>query len=269
MFFYFERLALPGVCAPARERLGASGFWLGVFHASEVRPSVLRAPGSGRALGVRLAWLVLPEVGGGFFRASGIFLWGSVTHSFRLDFHQQKEIGERPGRRAILHAAPALSPVLRWHSAPLRPRAPLFLSRDSPCYAGAVLCSPPRPHTCRFAGSDTAFAAIAANAGSAGNPLFPTDLAFGQRQRTRQTPLGEVEEEEVVEEKVGEVGETEERKRRWRWWWWWWCCNGGRREGAQSPLPWSRHADPRKVTPRSLPSLRMPDPWETRCFLRI
>ena len=176
VFFYFERLAPPGVCAPTREHLGASGVWLGVFRASEVRPSVLRAPGSGGALGVRLAWLVLPEVGGGFFRASGIFLWGSVTHSFRLDFHQQKEIGERPGRRAILHAAPALSPVLRLHSAPLRPRAPLVLSRDSPRYAGALLCSPPRPHT---------------------------------------------------------------------------------------------PADPPGVIQRSLPSLRMPDPWETRSFLRI
>ena len=42
---------------------------------------------------------------------------------------------------------------------------------------------------CRSAGSVTAFAAIAANAGSAGNLLFPTDPAFGQRQRTRETPL--------------------------------------------------------------------------------
>ena len=51
---------------PARERLGASGVWLGVFRVSEVRPSVLSAPGSGGALGVLLAWLVLLEGGGCF-----------------------------------------------------------------------------------------------------------------------------------------------------------------------------------------------------------
>ena len=39
MFFYLERVAPPGVCAPARERLGAYGVWLGVFCASEVRPA--------------------------------------------------------------------------------------------------------------------------------------------------------------------------------------------------------------------------------------
>ena len=176
VFFYFQCLAPPGVCAPARECLGASGIWLGVFHASEVWPSVLRAPASGGGLGLHLAWLVLLEVGSRIFRASGIFLSGSVTHSFRLDFHQQKEIGERPVSRAILHPAFALSPVLRLHSAPLRPCAPLVLSWDSPCYAGALLCSPPQPHT---------------------------------------------------------------------------------------------PADPPGVIPRSLPSLRMPDPRETRCFLRI
>ena len=46
---------------------------------------------------------------------------------------------------------------------------------------------------CRSAESDTAFTAIAANAGSAGNPLFPSDLASARRQRTRETPTGEVE----------------------------------------------------------------------------
>ena len=65
---------------------------------------------------------------------------------------------------------------------------------------------------CRSAGSDTAFAAIAANAGSAGNPLFPTDLAFGQRQRTRKTPSGEVEEEDVEEK-----GRRRSRRRRRGW----------------------------------------------------
>ena len=54
------------------------------------------------------------------------------------------------------------------------------------------------------------FAAIAANAGSAGNLLFPTDPAFARRQQTRETSHGEVEEEEVVE--VVEVG----RRRWWR-----------------------------------------------------
>ena len=51
----------------------------------------------------------------------------------------------------------------------------------------------------RSAGSVTALAANAANAGSAGNLLFPTDPAFARRQRTRETPHGEVEEEEVEE----------------------------------------------------------------------
>ena len=67
---------------------------------------------------------------------------------------------------------------------------------------------------CRSAGSDTTFTTIAANAGSAGNPLFPTDPAFGQRQPTRQKPPGEVEEEE---EEVVVVDEEEEERRRWRW----------------------------------------------------
>ena len=57
--------------------------------------------------------------------------------------------------RAILHAGPARSPVLRWHSPPLRLRSPLVRSRESPPvhqrislrYAGALLCSPPQPHT--------------------------------------------------------------------------------------------------------------------------
>ena len=57
--------------------------------------------------------------------------------------------------RAILHAGPARSPVLRWHSSPLRPRSPLVQSWESPPvqqriflrYAGALLCSPPQPHT--------------------------------------------------------------------------------------------------------------------------
>ena len=53
---------------------------------------------------------------------------------------------------------------------------------------------------CRSAGRVTAFAAIAANAGFAGNPLFPTDPAFGPKQPTRQTPPGEVEEEVEEEE---------------------------------------------------------------------
>ena len=52
--------------------------------------------------------------------------------------------------------------------------------------------------TCRFARSVTAFAAIAANVGSAGNLLFPTNPASARRQRTRETPPGEVE--VVVEE---------------------------------------------------------------------
>ena len=58
-------------------------------------------------------------------------------------------------------------------------------------------------------------------------------------------------------EEEEEEGEEEERSRRrwwWWWWWWWWWCNGGRRGGAPSWSPWSRHADPRGVTPRSLPS---------------
>ena len=55
MFFNFERLALPGVCAPARERLGASGVWLGVFHVSEVRPaSCARLGRAGCWVGARL-----------------------------------------------------------------------------------------------------------------------------------------------------------------------------------------------------------------------
>ena len=51
--------------------------------------------------------------------------------------------------------------------------------------------------------------------------------------------------------------------------WWWWWCRGGRRWRVPSSSPLSRHADLRGVTPRSLPSLRMPDPRETCCFLRI
>ena len=73
---------------------------------------------------------------------------------------------------------------------------------------------------------------------------------------------GEEQEEEEEEEEEEEQEEEERRRRRWCWWWW---CSGGRRGGAL----WLRHADPLGVTPRSLPSLRMPDPRETRCFLRI
>ena len=55
LFFYFERLASPGVCAPARERLGASGILLGVFRASEVRPaSCARLGQVGSWVGTRL-----------------------------------------------------------------------------------------------------------------------------------------------------------------------------------------------------------------------
>ena len=98
MLYYYKCLAPPGVCAHAWERLGVSGVCLGIFLTSEVRPSVLPAPGSGGSLAGRLAWLVLPEVGGCFFLASDAFLWGLVAHFFRLDFHQQKEISKRPGR---------------------------------------------------------------------------------------------------------------------------------------------------------------------------
>ena len=42
---------------------------------------------------------------------------------------------------------------------------------------------------CRSASSVTAFAAIAANAGSPGNRLFPTGPASTRWQRTRETPL--------------------------------------------------------------------------------
>ena len=66
VFSYFELLAPPGVCVLAREHLGVSGVWLGIFRASEIRPSVLRSPGSGGALGGRLAWPVLLEVMGRF-----------------------------------------------------------------------------------------------------------------------------------------------------------------------------------------------------------
>ena len=75
--------------------------------------------------------------------------------------------------------------------------------------------------TCRSAGGVTAFAAIATNAGSAGNLLFPTDPAFARRQRTRETPPGEMEVAEVEEEV-----EVEGR----RWWW------SGRRERSGSGM---------------------------------
>ena len=107
---------------------------------------------------------------------------------------------------------------------------------------------------CRSAESDTVFTAIALNAGSTGNLLFPTDIDYARRQQTRETPTGEVEEEE---EEVVEKGKRRRRRRRRRWWrrrrsrrrgrrrwrrrrwrwWWWWSCSGGRRGRAPSSLP--------------------------------
>ena len=76
----------PGVFAPARERLGASGVWLGVFRASEVRPaSCARLGRAGRWVGARLGrcfwklWADSSELLASFF---GVRL----RTFFRLDF---------------------------------------------------------------------------------------------------------------------------------------------------------------------------------------
>ena len=79
---YFGLLATPGLCALARDCLSVSGVWIVIFWASEVRPTVLRLPELGGALGGRLAWSVLLEVMGGYLQAAGVFLWGLVAPFF-------------------------------------------------------------------------------------------------------------------------------------------------------------------------------------------